>query len=215
MATIYNTSIVTDGLVLYVDAANPRSWTGSGSTWFDLSPSGNNMTLVGSPTKGSNNGGVVQFGISQYAFNAINLTSSPHTIMGSARYSGASNRGRIISSYAANWLLGHWSGTTRNYYAQDWVSTVGAGADGTNWLIHAGTGHTTTDIWTSYVNGTQTFSNTSGVGGPNGLQLNGYNGAGANERSDSEVGFLMAYNRVLTTVEIQQNYNAMRARYSL
>jgi len=215
MATIYNTSIVTDGLVLYVDAANPRSWTGSGSTWFDLSPSGNNMTLVGSPTKGSNNGGVVQFSAVQYAYNAINLTTLPHTIMGSARYSASTNS-RIISAYANNWLLGHWSSTTQNYYAEGWVSTVRASPTDTNWRIHAGTGHATTDIWTSYVNGTQTFSGSGGSAGPNGLQLNGYNAfTSLSEVSVSEVGFLMAYNRVLTAAEIQQNYNAMRSRYSV
>ena len=40
MAVNYNTSIVTNGLVLALDAANRKSYSGSGTTWTDLS--GNN-----------------------------------------------------------------------------------------------------------------------------------------------------------------------------
>jgi hypothetical protein len=37
MAFNYSPKIVTDGLVLYLDAANPRSYPGTGTTWYDLS----------------------------------------------------------------------------------------------------------------------------------------------------------------------------------
>lgn len=36
MALFHHTRIVTNGLVLYLDAANRKSYPGSGSTWFDL-----------------------------------------------------------------------------------------------------------------------------------------------------------------------------------
>lgn len=49
MGIAYNTSIVRDGLVFYVDAANPKSYPGSGTTWFDLSGKGYNATLFNSP----------------------------------------------------------------------------------------------------------------------------------------------------------------------
>lgn len=42
----YNPRIVTDGLVLYVDAANTKSYSGSGTTWTDMSNNGNTGTLV-------------------------------------------------------------------------------------------------------------------------------------------------------------------------
>ena len=38
-------TIVKNGLILYLDARRPDSWPGSGSTWFDVSGSGNNATL--------------------------------------------------------------------------------------------------------------------------------------------------------------------------
>ena len=37
MANLYGPRIVTDGLVLHLDAGNSKSYPGSGSTWYDLS----------------------------------------------------------------------------------------------------------------------------------------------------------------------------------
>jgi hypothetical protein len=35
MAISYNTSVIRNGLVLYLDAANPKSYPGTGTSWFD------------------------------------------------------------------------------------------------------------------------------------------------------------------------------------
>lgn len=45
MAIAYNPKIVIDGLVLCLDAANQKSYPGSGTTWFDISGNGNNFTI--------------------------------------------------------------------------------------------------------------------------------------------------------------------------
>lgn len=45
MAIAYNPKIVTSGLILHLDAANTKSYPGSGSTWSDLSGNGNNGTI--------------------------------------------------------------------------------------------------------------------------------------------------------------------------
>jgi hypothetical protein len=59
--------IVTNGLVLYVDAANPKSYPGSGTTWKDLSGNAYNGTIVGSPTYSTTNAGQFTLnGTSQY-----------------------------------------------------------------------------------------------------------------------------------------------------
>jgi hypothetical protein len=44
MGLHHNSKIVTDGLVLCLDAANPKSYPGSGNTWKDLSGNGNHAT---------------------------------------------------------------------------------------------------------------------------------------------------------------------------
>jgi hypothetical protein len=50
MSVSYNPSIVTNGLQLCLDAANIKSYLGSGNTWVDLSGLGNNGILKGTTT---------------------------------------------------------------------------------------------------------------------------------------------------------------------
>jgi hypothetical protein len=45
MSVSVNPDIVTDGLVLCLDAANPESYPGSGNTWYDLSSEKSNFEL--------------------------------------------------------------------------------------------------------------------------------------------------------------------------
>jgi len=78
VSVIYNPPIVTNGMALCLDAANAKSYSGSGATWTDLSGYGNNGTLVNGPTFDSANGGSLVFnGSTQYAdFTASNLTTT-------------------------------------------------------------------------------------------------------------------------------------------
>ena len=50
MGTYSGPPSAADGLVLYLDAANNASYSGSGSTWYDLSGNSNNATFVDSPS---------------------------------------------------------------------------------------------------------------------------------------------------------------------
>ena len=75
MAFSYSPKIITDGLVLYLDAANTRSYPGSGTTWSDLSRGGNTGTLVNGPTFNSGNGGSIVFdGTNDYVITTLNAT---------------------------------------------------------------------------------------------------------------------------------------------
>jgi hypothetical protein len=68
--------LVNDGLVLCLDAANPLSYPGSGTTWNDLSGNGNNGTLVNGPTFDSGNGGSIVFdGGNDYVNTTLSNTS--------------------------------------------------------------------------------------------------------------------------------------------
>jgi hypothetical protein len=60
LAIFYNPRIVTDGLVLALDAANIKSYPGSGTTWTDISGSGNNGTGVLPIYNTSDNYGLVK-----------------------------------------------------------------------------------------------------------------------------------------------------------
>ena len=78
MAFSFSPRIVTDGLVLYLDAANQRSYPGSGTTWSDISRGGNNGTLVNGPTFDPGNGGSIVFdGVDDYvSIPDINFTTA-------------------------------------------------------------------------------------------------------------------------------------------
>ena len=67
MGLNYNPTIVPDGLVMYLDPANSRSYSGSGNTWYDLSGNSLNATLVSSPSYTTSNiGTFVLDGSSNY-----------------------------------------------------------------------------------------------------------------------------------------------------
>lgn len=75
MAILTRNNIVTNGLVMYLDAANTKSYPGSGNTWFDMSGNGFSGTLVNGPTFNSSNGGSIVFdGSNDY-------TSVPYTTL--------------------------------------------------------------------------------------------------------------------------------------
>jgi hypothetical protein len=72
-------NIVTNGLVLNLDAANPRSYEPpfNGTVWNDLSGNGNNGTLVNGPVFSGSNGGFLRFdGTNDYADLPFNNRSS-------------------------------------------------------------------------------------------------------------------------------------------
>jgi hypothetical protein len=79
MACNYQGKIVTNGLVLCLDAADKKSYPGTGTTWLDRSGNGNHVTLVNSPTHSSSNGGILTLnGTNQYAVtaNTLNLSNT-------------------------------------------------------------------------------------------------------------------------------------------
>tara|TARA_E500000318_G_C3461933_1_gene173007 strand:- start:26 stop:682 length:657 start_codon:yes stop_codon:yes gene_type:complete len=218
MGVFAGPEIVEDGLVLALDAGNSKSYPGSGTTWTDLSGNGNNGTLVNGASYNSSNGGVIALdGVNDYIDVPINLTNQNYTIMGAARY--VTIGGRTFSGKNNNWLMGHWSSTTRNYYAQGWVSSVQNGESDTNWRVYAATGNYSGDSWALYVNGQLNVGpGSGGVTGPNGINIGRHgtgNSGNGSEYSNSHISFLICYNRVLTASEIQQNFNALRGRFGI
>ena len=209
----HSPSIVMNNLVLCLDAGNSKSYPGSGTTWYNLIPGGVNGTLTNGPTYSSANGGVIVLdGVNDYIDVPINLTNTNYTIMGAARYVVAA--GRTFSA-SNNWLMGHWSSSTQNHFANGWVSGVGAGPSDTNWRSYATTGNFSGDSWALYVNGVlDAGPNSGGSNGPNGFSIGRY-APGNSEYSNSHISNLLVYDRVLSAAEIQQNFNALRSRFSI
>jgi hypothetical protein len=212
--------VITNGLVMHLDADSPESYPGSGTRWYDLSNNNNNGTLNGGTTYTTNGGyGVIQLNgtNSTVTVPSLNLSSSNFTIIGGTRYTATGDApigGRILSALNNNWLLGHWNNSVANYYSEGWVTGAGAGGTDTNWRIYAGTGNLSTDNYSIYINGILNTSNNGGAAGPNGLSIGSY--APANiEFSNAQVSFVLAYNRVLSATEITRIYNAFKFRIGL
>lgn len=68
MSLGHGPAVVKTGLVLHLDAANLRSYTGTGTAWKDLSGSGRHASLTNGPTHSiSNNGNFAFDGVNDYA----------------------------------------------------------------------------------------------------------------------------------------------------
>lgn len=219
---LYNsTSIIRNGLICYLDAANAESYGGSGSTWTDLSGNGNNGTINGSVTFSTANGGVFTLpgSVGSYIDVPLNMSSTNYTVIGASRYITAvanthtnAQGGRIISAKNNNWLMGQWYGYTENFYSEGWVSAVSAGATDTYWRVYTSTGDIGADVYSMYVNGNLTYQNSSGSQGPNGFSIGNY-APGGTEYANGQIGILMVYNRVLSAAEVRQMYQVIRPRY--
>lgn len=221
MAIVYNTNIVTNGLVLCLDAANVKSYSGSGTTWSDATRKGNSGTLTGGPTFNSANGGsIVLDGVDDYvAINcASNLVrafnSTTQFVIKLPTYGGAQRN--ILSYRSVNTLyIGKQSGGIFCYYntLNEPAYTVGSIADNATVCV-AVTCDATNNLLTVYINGVQagqvtrtgwltTYNTTMTIGG-NDLEF-----MLGNFYSFSH------YDRVLTAAEVAQNFEALRGRYGI
>lgn len=219
MASRYSPKVPTDGLVLAWDAANPKSYPGSGATIYDLSGNGNNGTLVNSPAFGKSTTAdinVLKFtaGSTQWMYSATpDMSFAASTVIGAARYSASVTSGRTINGYTNNWLMGHWDGTTLNYYAQGWISDIDNGPADTNWRIYSTLNNQPADSWTFYANNSLVVSNAAGSQGPSGIAVGRY--PAGTEYLTGEFSFVYVYNRILSTAELEESYNALRSRFEL
>jgi DNA-binding beta-propeller fold protein YncE len=204
-------TIPTNGLIAHLDPANYTS----GTTFADVSGNNNDMTLAGSPTHNTTNGGTFSFTTSQSMTTPnsgdMDRETLNYTVIYAAKINNtSSDRERVLQSVNNNWLLGFWDGIFDSYYAQAWVYRPSA--RDTNWRVFSATRDHSADQDIFYSNGVSLASNSSGSRGFRGLSVN--NGA-YSEASDCEVGILLVYDRVLTATEITQVYDMYKSRYGL
>jgi len=208
-------SIVTDGLVFYVDAGNEDSYAGSGTTWYNLVGS-NNGTFPNGHTYSSDNGGAIVFdGTNEHVVLDQTISLTDFTITAAFK----------ITSYGNNWAMFFGNTDTDNFVAnnnsillrvQDDLSVSSDLAyttsllNGVHFLQVTQSGNTNTWYLDGQNIGTSTNSNYAGMSitrmvfyaTGNALGIWGGN-------------YYMAsiYNRALSSSEITQNYNALKNRF--
>ena len=213
--------IVQSGLVLNLDAGASTSYPGSGTTWTDLSASGNNGTLTNGPTYSSANGGSIVFDGTNDCIvvnsNASILSSTAYTKIAWFNTNNLSATNNIISGgnsgQHAFWLAGSnklQSGHNGSYSIVISTTTLSLNT----WYFGAVT-FSTTSGWNLYLNGAleNTNASTTTFTG-NGEILIGAFVTGSNVFS-GRIPQVSVYNRVLSATEIQQNFNALRSRFGI
>ena len=243
MGVAYNPSIVTDGLVLAVDAANTKSYPGTGTTWFDLTGNGRHGAFAGSPT----------FSNQTNSFNGANWTTF-------ADDTELDFLNRLPMTYEVFckptqvWPNNSWRGlidreglSPRDGYTM-WLSHNPSA--GSTWYFRlerftAGTqigpyfGISTTDVLNKFhhivgtYDGThakiyhntvlkQTVTNTNNITNTTsttsiGVRRGTYqqNGFTSNNAFIGEIPIARIYNKALSASEVKQNFEASRSRVGL
>jgi hypothetical protein len=219
-------NIVTNGLVLYLDAANYLSYVSGSTTWRDISSSNLSGSLINGPTFSSGNGGSIVFdGTNDYVDcgNTINLTSAISIVTWIRKttktprniYEGVVDKGR--DNYGA-WSLNvdevplrvtfkcKIAGVNRS------IITTSDFSDNT-WMQVAGTfnGSTLAIYQNSILNNSASYAGSIGTNSESiriGAANDGYYFLG-------NIASTQIYNRALTSDEILQNYNSTKARFGL
>jgi hypothetical protein len=236
----YSPKIVTDGLVLCLDAANSKSYVSGSTAWNDLSRGGNNGTLTNGPTFSSANGGNIVFdgtndyisipaptsvlsNVSQFSYSAFVNFNTKST--GNAFFSYGSSNGFTTD------ILFAWETASNVLFFQ-----INNGADGAAYFTY-----NTLNTWINisvvyngslsgndnrlkvYNNGnevTLTFGYTipATTASPSSplCRLGTYASDATNAWAlNGRISNTLLYNRALTTTEIQQNYNTQKSRFGL
>jgi hypothetical protein len=221
--------ITTDGLVLCLDAANVRSYPGSGTSWNDLSGNGNNGTLTNGPTFQNNNSGSILFDGTNDYISGTNSSSiqlsSDFTISAWVKLgnSGSNNESQgifekirtVYNGYGLTRqsnLFKFWTASNNSYTytvsdstyfaGNDWYYLVGRRSSGTNRL---------------FINGVLQSSSASPPFSDSGeiYVIGRYYSNVSAFYFTGEIAQVSAYNKALSVNEIKNNYLATKGRFGL
>ena len=230
--------IVTDGLVLCLNASDRNSYISGSTTWNDVSGLGNNGTLINGPTFNSLNGGSIVFdGTNDYVdcgnssvlntpntltlgvWVKFNNFSSYPTIIGKEWCSGNQwsyslsmyTDGRLSYGFDSDGGCGSVTGT---YDSNNVVCVVGP------WY-YLSVVHTTSSI-NFYSNGNSISGQLTGSYGTiynstSPVLLGTYRNANGTYSNfiNGNIANTQIYNRALSAQEVLQNYNATKSRFGI
>lgn len=231
MAFNYSPKTVTDGLVLYLDAANIKSYISGSLIWNDLSKSQTSGSLVNGPTFTSVNGGGIVFDGSNDNVNIKSTTSTIYTaniswefvikptltaayrpVFSKSDYSDVLGHiGFFYNPNTLNFRLNA-SDTNETTRAIDYTFPTGLSVSGVyNHTVLTYDG----SYFRLYQNGTLIGTSTIwtyGLGTNTKNQVLGTFWAGT---WNGDMCLFKQYSKALSLAEIQQNFNATKTRFGL
>jgi hypothetical protein len=220
--------IVTDNLVLLLDAGNSKSYPGSGNTWFDLSGNGNNVILINGVGYNSGNLGSLVFdGVDDYVnFFAPGIGATTTVEMWVKL--GASYANKMFMG----WLRydvwcggGHLGYNTANGdvygISSTMVSSLGLVDNWKHYIFEmkSDVSYTNNKIYINTIS--QSLSQQQSTESAANRNFNSGNGRISGWRNDTgypipmNCSYFRIYNRALSNTEIEQNYNATKGRFNL
>jgi hypothetical protein len=229
MSAVNGPSIITDGLQLYLDASNSKSYPGTGSVWTDLSNRGNNGAIQSGVTY--NNQGWFDFdGTTGYVGLANQPTgfayaAAPGTICAWARTNTITGGPGQAGGFSWIFSYGSPSGGNSRFIGIN-GSTYYAGGFGTGVTGDISVSGVPLNTWAHvaevydgttaylYINGVlaasaaKTWNTTVGIASV-GRQTRG------DQFWNGSISQVQVYNRVLTADEIFQNFAAHRGRFGV
>jgi hypothetical protein len=229
--------IVTNGLVLYLDAANNRSIVSGSTTWFDLSRNGNNGTLTNGPTFNSGNGGSILFdGTNDYTGCGNLSTLNNMSIMMWVKVLSNAGNYRAFAGAVGGTNNDFDSGFNIDMQSSSQTSFNRCSVEGGFLRVNGGTNFMTTSVpfgdWANicfaisatyiqfYLNGSAQFgttrlNNSSSTIGMSNLVIGARPYTLPNMCVNANIASTAIYNRALSPAEIRQNYHATKGRYGL
>jgi len=236
----YGPRLVTDNLVLCLDAADRNSYPGSGTTWTDLSGRGNTGTLVnGVGYSGDNLGSLVFDGVNDYV--SVPSTNGLYLAGTSSVTVSCWARSNNLTNKLQNLVM--WEDLANSDNVEPIRLVINSNNDNPQFGVvnNSGTGTTAEGIITTlqstyynlvgtyngstvsiYVNGS--LSNQGSLTGNFRIPTSGTSakwiiGRGEVNRNDrllnGNISQVSIYNRALTSAEISQNYRATKSRFGL
>ena len=224
MAIVQNPSIVTLGLQAFLDALNPRSYSGSGNTAYDLSGSGSTFYLFNTPGYSSTgyttclffNGSDEYSEVASYlnrneytkiAIFQLNELTSPNVLIG-----GDATFQHVLWMAGGNKLAaGHNNRSGGSFTRVQTTTSLSIN----KWYFGA-VSFSNSAGYNLYLNGNLEASNpdTSMFASGNAIIHLGAHQDGAN-LLNGKIAQALVYNRALSQAEILQNYYAFKYRYGI
>jgi len=227
MGLFHSPRIVTDQLKCLVDANNPKSYSGSGSTWTDLSGNNNNITHIT---------GVSYNASGWFQYNGAAYSSIPNgTIVGDNNFSSMSiwfrvttaptteNYALISDNFGPEWGLWYLTNGNATAYAYGARGTAAAVNKWHNLVVTSYTPAPNSGLtytMQGFLNGVQISTDLSGTVG-NGMDDTplyvgaDYNGNVPRNFFIGDIAQIALYQKILTPSEVKQNYNALRGRFDV
>jgi hypothetical protein len=229
MAFIHSPKIITDGLVLALDAANVKSYAGSGTSWNDLSGNNNTGTLTNGPTFNAANGGSIVFdGVNDYVlltssdlrFGGVNsytldfFIKCPHSELNQTIFAN----GTLVTPGNGIWFFKRRSGlgnalVFHGFSANPRIDLISTNIIPDNNFCSVSVTFDGVNAYNLFINGQLENSITTNsivaATGDSFIGTNSANFFGGNIYSSK------IYTRALSPQEILQNFNATRSRFGV